>query len=99
MGNKMLGTVENVNVEAERLLEAEETGIVPSWGIVRLGWGMETMMAVITKLETVTGIELKEGSKLRPSLQKICFCFCVCSKASGCSSCPCLSAAVCCSAR
>lgn len=68
----MWGTAGNGNVEAERKLEAEEMGIVPSWGTGRPGWGTEITMAAITRLEMVTGIELRGGSELRLSLLKIC---------------------------
>ncbi len=68
----MLGTAGNGNVEAERQLEAEAMGIVPSWDTGTRGWGMEITMAVITRLETVTVIELRGGSELRPSLRKTC---------------------------
>lgn len=68
----MLGTAGNVNVEAERLLEAEEMGIVPSLDTGRPGWEKGTMMAEIMRLETVTGIELRGGSELKLSLLKIC---------------------------
>lgn len=71
-GNKTSGTAGSVNVEAERQLEAEETGIVPSWGTGRRGWGTGITMAAITRLEKVTGIELRADSERRQSLLKIC---------------------------
>lgn len=40
-------------------------------GIGRQGWGMVITMAVIVRLERVTGIEQREGSELRQSLLKI----------------------------
>lgn len=68
----MSGTAGNGNVEAERQLEVEEMGIVPSWGTARQGWGTGITMAAIMKSETVTVIELMGGSELRLSLLKIC---------------------------
>lgn len=68
----MSGTAANGNVEAERQLEAEEMGTVPSWGTARRGWGTGITMAAITRLEMATGIELRGGSALRLSLLKIC---------------------------
>lgn len=65
-------TAGNGNVAAEKLLEAAEMVIVPSWGTGRQGWGTETMMAVITRSETATEIEPRAGSELRLSLLKIC---------------------------
>lgn len=71
-GNKTSGTAGSGNVEAERQQEAEETGIVPSWGTGRRGWGTGITMAAITRLEKVTGIEPRADSELRLSLLKIC---------------------------
>lgn len=68
----MSGTAGSGNVEAERQLEAEEMGIVPSWGTGRRGWGTGIAMAAITRLEMATGIELRGGSEPRLSLLKIC---------------------------
>lgn len=65
-------TVGNVNVAAEKLLEAAEMAIVPSWGTGRRGWETETTMAAIMRSVTATEIELRAGSALRLSLLKIC---------------------------
>lgn len=65
-------TVGNVNVAAEKLLEAAEMVIVPSWGTGRQGWETETTMAAIMRSEMVTEIELRVDSELRLSLLKIC---------------------------
>lgn len=59
-------------MEAEMQLEAEETGIGPSWGTGRQVSGTGTTMAAITRSETGTGIEPRGGSELRLSLLKIC---------------------------
>lgn len=61
-----------VNVEVEGQMGAEGMGIGPSWGIGTLGWGTGTVMVGTMRLEMVTGSELRVGSELRPSLQKIC---------------------------
>lgn len=66
----MWGTAGNGNVAAERRRGAEGMALAPSWGNGKPGWEMEITTAAIMRWETVTEIEPRGGSELKPSLLK-----------------------------